>query len=116
MFEFLLLLFIIFIVVSVVRVAWTIHKVRRQYRQAFEAARGQASRQQSDSNRHRGGWSVPRRKKGKVVDRNEGEYVEWEEVTVSGYSASTDGNGSRGDSENIRVEERITDAEWEEIK
>ncbi len=116
MFEFLLLLFIIFIVVPIARVAWTIYKVRRQYRQAFEAARAQSGRQQPRQERNRrGGWTVPLRKKPKVVDRSEGEYVEWEDISVT--ETTTDGTKSYSThTESVHIEERVSDAEWEEIK
>lgn len=117
MFEFLLLLFIIFIVVPICRIGWTIYKVRRQYRQAFNAARGQSRRREPEQ--RRGGWSAPRKRKAKVVGRNEGEYVEWEDVTTVEHSETSATYGpdtATESSESIRVEERITDAEWEEVK
>lgn len=106
---FLLFLFIFFIVIPLFRVGRTVRNVRRQYREAFDSARNDSRR---EAERHPGGWSAPRRRKAKVVARDEGEYVEWEEVT----SRTSDASASSASDTTVRVEERITDAEWEDIK
>lgn len=50
----------------------------------------------------------PQRKK-KIFNKNEGEYVDFEEITVT-RSETGDGNVS------YETEEQISDAEWTEIK
>lgn len=110
---FLLFLFIFFIVIPLFRVGRTVRNVRRQYREAFDSARNDSRRREAE--RRPGGWSAPRRRKAKVVARDEGEYVEWEEVTEV-TSRTSDTSASSAAETTVRVEERITDAEWEDIK
>lgn len=67
---FLLLLFIIFFVVPVVRVAYTVYKVRSKMRDAMKGMYG-AQQPDAGSNRQtrKGGWSAPgkhRKKSGKM--------------------------------------------------
>ncbi len=77
---------------------------------AYQRQRASASK--GDTQRSsRGGWTYPRRRKRKVITRDMGEYVKWEDVPVdpsqppstSSYTSST-------------VESQVEDAEWEEIK
>lgn len=59
----------------------------------------------------------------KIINKNEGEYVDWEEVTTTETSTSTTDTGhtrtsSRGSffsRKSSATEQRITDAEWEDI-
>lgn len=113
--SFFLLLFIIFVVIPLVRVAWTVFKVRSNYKRAVNDARQQ--RATYEAYNRPGGWSAPKKgNKPKKVSRSEGEYVEYEEIevtTAESYSASTDTGTTRT---TRYFEERISDVEWEEIK
>lgn len=114
---FLLLLFIIFIVVPAVRILYTVYKVRSGYRKAFRSAQEQArqAHQRREAENRPSGWSRPRSRKRKVVDKNEGEYVEWEEIAETEVSASSE-SGRRSTRVSSYVSERISDAEWEDMK
>lgn len=114
---FLLLLFIIFIVIPGVRILYTLLKVRSTYRNAFRSAKEQAkqSQRRREAENRPSGWSRPRTRKKKVVDRNEGEYVEWEEVSET-EATTTAESGRRSTRVSSYVSERISDAEWEDMK
>lgn len=118
MLSFILLLLIIFVLWPLVRFGWTIYHVRRQYNDTVNHAR-QAARQAESANRP-GGWSAPRRRPAKVVRPDEGEYVEWEEVsgTTSSSSSATDADGDTtytSSKTSTYSSERISDAEWEDV-
>ncbi len=52
----------------------------------------------------------PRPKREKIIKPDEGEYVEFEEITSTTQSYSGDGK------KYTYTEEQVTDAEWEDIK
>lgn len=117
---FLLILFIIFILWPICRAALLVYRLRRQARQAFEQFGRQQKeqhRQNESANRPAGWKSAPHRRK--IINPDQGEYVEWEEVTV--VSAETTGTSDSGAATehnrgtSVVEEQRITDAEWEEI-
>ncbi len=111
-----LILVIVFIIWPIVRAALMFHKIRSQAKRVFrQAAQSQreAGEEQRRANR-KGGWSRSRNRKPKVIQRNEGEYVEWEEITVTDEQPS--GNSSGRSSKRVKVESQISDAEWEDIK
>lgn len=111
----LLLLFIIFIAWPVIRAMLTVNRLRRQARQAFEEAGRNYDRDRRDNEARtrKPGWSrAPEHKK--VINPTDGEYVEWEEISVQQTTTqSTEGNGA---SDRCTVEQQITDVEWEDIK
>lgn len=57
-----------------------------------------------------GGHKKPHRKK--IFSKNEGEYVDFEEITVTRTTASESGPGHV----TYETEEQVSDAEWTEIK
>lgn len=107
---FLLLLFIIFFVVPVVRVAYTVYKVRSKMRDAMKGMYG-AQQPDAGSNRQtrKGGWSAPGKHR-KKIGKDVGEYVKFEELPASPAS-DTSQNPRHTDHE-----PQITDADWEDIK
>lgn len=107
---FLLLLFIIFFVVPVVRVAYTVYKVRSKMRDAMKGMYG-AQQPDAGSNRQtrKGGWSAPGKHR-KKIGKDVGEYVKFEDLPASPAS-DTSQNPRHTDHE-----PQITDADWEDIK
>lgn len=107
---FLLLLFIIFFVVPVVRVAYTVYKVRSKMRDAMKGMYG-AQQPDAGSNRQtrKGGWSAPGKHR-KKIGKDVGEYVKFEELPAS--PASDTSQALR----HTDHEPQITDADWEDIK
>ena len=105
-----------------IKFGWRVYSIQRQMKQAYRAA-SQASRtasaqqrRQAEASRRKGGWSASRRHSKKIIDKNEGEYVAFEEVSTSTVNETfTSGKGG-----NARVSSdistQISDAEWEEIK
>lgn len=81
------------------------HQARRFFNQAYY---GRTADDTSSSRRSQGQEPARHRKK-KVFDRNDGEYVEFEEIKVSRDTSIEPGPDYVG-------EEQVTDAEWTEIK
>lgn len=113
--EIIIILLIIFVLWPIIRVVWAAYKLKRGYESAMRNAR-QAAREANRASRP-AGWATPRGPKAKVVNQNEGEYVEWEEITVSQEATSTDGNAksARRTKVSSYITERISDADWEDI-
>lgn len=107
---FILLLIVIFVVWPIVRVLYAIYRLRSQTREAFRRAADAASAGQS--RRNKAGWSRTSRPHKKVIDPGEGEYVEWEEITVT---QSTDTSSSGQADTHTVTEQQVTDVEWEDI-
>lgn len=108
-----LILLFIFIIWPVIRVAWTVHKLRSQARKAYEQmyqqATGQSGRQASGQPR-KAGWSRPEPPV-KKIHREDGEFVSFEEITVSAYGKEPR-ETPRAD---IKPDQQIEDADWEEV-
>lgn len=109
---FILLLIVIFVLWPVIRVAYTIYRLRRQAREAFRQATGNADAYQQPR-RNKAGWSRAAKSHKKVIDPTEGEYVDWEKITVTETSTTTESTetGSR-----TVTEQQVTDVEWEDIR
>ncbi len=110
MFIFLVIVAILaYLLWPVVKGMMYVRDVRRNVRDAFEqAARGGAGNAG-------GGSKKPRRKK--KIDKDVGEYVEYEEISVasSTYRETVEENDG-GRRRVIETESQIVDAEWEEVK
>ena len=108
----LLFLFVYFIVIPMGRLYMRIRRGRRQFNDMFSAFGGNPSaRASAQSGSRPGGWNTaPGRKK--KFSREEGEYVDFEEVET----ASCSYNPGTGQSEiHYTVEQQITDVEWEDL-
>lgn len=116
--EFILLLFIFFIVIPIGRVLFAVFRMRATYKRAMNNARKaqEQARNEYQSQHRSGGWSMPRRKKAKKVNPNAGEYIEWEEIEVQTSKSNGETHSSTAEKTTRYFEERISDAEWEEIK
>ena len=74
-------------------------------------------RRQAEASRRKGGWSASRRHSKKIIDKNEGEYVAFEEVSTSTVNETfTSGKGGGNTRVSSDISTQISDAEWEEIK
>lgn len=103
-----LILFLIFILPGLIRGITAIHRFRRQTREAFNAMYGRPQQQE-----RKAGWSGNNRQKKKKIDKDVGEYVSFEDITVEQTSETrTDASGSTFH----ETEQQITDAEWEDIR
>lgn len=114
----LLILFIVFVIIPVVRLLWTVYKARRQardffnnyQRQAGEAYARQYGGGDSDSY-DRGRYSEPRRyrrRSGKKIGRDVGEYVSFEELPPQTDRCYVPPR-------HVAAEDQITDVEWEDV-
>lgn len=97
-----ILALIFFILWPILRVLFAVKSAAGRARQAFAGQRQQQQRTQSQ----------PRARK-KVFARDEGEYVDYEEIAAPASSSPSD-TTSRHD--NFTPESQISDAEWEEIR
>lgn len=111
--SFIFVLFLVTVawfVISVLRIA---KNARRQTRNFFD----QFSQQTRQEPSRQAGWSRPAAQKSKKIDRNTGEYVEFEEITTTTtYTSETQTDGHTTTTrETQRTESQITDVEWEDI-
>lgn len=97
LFIFIILPFLIFLI----RTAFFVHRARKGIRDAFRGTSNSDDSEQSNA--------TPRRSK--KIDPDEGEYVAFEDITVS--TSETSGDGRRYTE--YTVEQQIVDAEWEDI-
>lgn len=115
---FLLILFIMFVVVPLLRGAWAIYKLRRQARSVFEAMhRDNASeRRRREAENRPAGWQQAEGRR-KIISKNEGEYVEWEEVEMTSETTTAFSDSAQSQRRPRTVDEqRIVDVEWEDVK
>lgn len=99
---FLLFIFIILpFLIILIRTAFFVHRARKGIRDAFRGTSNSDDSEQSNA--------TPRRSK--KIDPDEGEYVAFEDITVS--TSETSGDGRRYTE--YTVEQQIVDAEWEDI-
>lgn len=97
---------------------WVIRKIRRQANSMFEqfanATGASTAGQHDNGNRQprKGGWQ--RVDHAKKVSADEGEYVAFDEITVSIDETATDRHTTTHTHIEV-TEQRIEDAEWEEI-
>ena len=108
-------LFIIgyFVVWPLIKVALRIRSARNAWRHAMNG--GGSGRREAPRRERPGGWSgAPARPKRKKIGRDVGEYVAFEEETVT--ASETSGSTSTAESASFAVEEQVEDAVWEDIK
>lgn len=117
--SFFTILFLILVFWWVIRPIWrvatAVNRARRQAQQMADAFN--RPRQGRPQQERKGGWSAPSHKK--HVSKDVGEYVAFEEVSATEASQSTESTttgASRSDTFHAETWERVTDAEWEDIK
>lgn len=104
--DLLIIFFIVFIVWPLIKFFWAIRKAQKQAHRAFEQATGTKWGQHKSKNHNTTSY------KEKIFDSNVGEYVEFEEVEHD----NTPDNEEKSTSKKFKIEQQVTDAEWEDIK
>lgn len=119
--SFFTILFLILVFWWVIRPIWrvatAVNRARRQARQMADAFNQSTTGQGRPRQERKAGWSTPTPRK-KHVAKDVGEYVAFEEVSASETFETTETSGNTATTETLRSEtwERVSDAEWEEIK
>lgn len=114
-FFLLILLFLIGVIVwPMIKLATTVHSYQKNVRNAFRSMNDEAERQRNRNyaENRRGGWTRPQTKKKKITN-DMGEYVEWEEVSVTESTETT--TSSNESAKTYTREEQVTDVKWEDI-
>lgn len=107
-------IFLIILLVIILRPIIKAYMMFRRYKKAVNDAFGFDPRAQSAGRQHRESQSPRQHDKKKVITRDMGEYVAYEEV--SDTSAAEKQSHAPGQEHGTKFdEEQITDAEWEEI-
>lgn len=110
-FGLLLIILAIFILQPVIKGFLAMRRIRNQMRSAYRQAASSAGAASSRASRP-GGWSEPAHRRRKVITREMGEYVAYEDVAVTATTTEPDGTRTTATIE----EEQVIDAEWEEIR
>lgn len=102
----LILIFIlVFIIWPVVKTVFRLNQARKAARDFFGGNYAQAG---ASSTERKAGWTAPQ-KKAKIITKDVGEYVNFQELPPDDSARSSF-------TETSYSENQITDAEWEEIK
>lgn len=116
--SFIIILIIVFVVIPLVRILWAGYRLRNKMKKAFREFQEQMQQQQQQAQERQNTppgsqGNAPQQKK--KFDRNQGEYVEWEDVKII---ESTADNSANTHEKEVRIEKepQISDAEWEEIR
>ncbi len=99
--------FVAIILYPLVRVMFRLHRIKRDFSRAFESDRQAGGGYETSQAGERDPYTGRR----KVYGRDEGEYVDFEEVAVSAEARSTDSKPEA----DYREESQVVDAEFEEI-
>lgn len=106
----LMFLFVYWIVIPLLRFRFRVRRGRRQFNDIFSAFGGGQDGQTAGS--RPGGWDKTPPARKKKFTREEGEYIEFEEVDT----ASCSYNPGTGQTETqFTSEQQITDVEWEDL-
>ena len=111
---FILLMAVVMIITPLFGTFLKIYRQTRRMRNMFRdfGASGFGSNEET-SQRSRGGWTYPLRRKKKVYSREDGEYVDFKEVNMT--ETTTETKDASGTHRTYTREQQITDVEWEEI-
>lgn len=115
---FIILLLLGFLLWPLIKFGWRVNVLRREYNRNVENARreAEAARRRSEAENRPAGWTSPQSAKRKVVSKSEGEYVQWEEVTVEATDMRSGGTQPGASKTTVRgTSTRITDVEWEDV-
>ena len=105
--------FVAIILYPLVRVMFRLHRLKREFSRAFGASRQQPGGGYETS---QAGERDPYTGRRKVYGSDEGEYVDFEEVTVSAEARSAGSGRSGGQpGADYSEESQVVDAEFEEI-
>ncbi len=97
---------------------WTIRKLQQHARDMYDqfsgAQSGKDAKQSSSSRQRKSGWDHA--KPAKKIYRDEGEYVEWEDVKAAASEAEPAPDAHKTYQSTAADDQQIVDAEWEDIK
>lgn len=110
-FGLLLIILAIFILQPLIRGFLAVRRYQNQMKSGYRQATSTNGSGASRASRA-GGWSGPMRRHRKVITREMGEYVAFEDVAVNATVTEPDGTRNTATIE----EEQVIDAEWEEIR
>lgn len=109
---FILILLIVFIVWPIIKGVIALMRYRNMVKTAFRQAR--ESQTQAFRTRRPGGWKgAPQRDK--KFQSDDGEYVEWEEVTEVSSCFAEDTSTNDRQEKHTNSYTRVEDVEWEDI-
>lgn len=114
-FGLIFIIFLIWLVPKLIRGFFFVNQIKKQTRQMYEQMYGsQQDASRSREKKRKPGWSTPQPRR-KKIDPNVGEYVSFQEVSVS-ESARTTVDPATGDTHTTyTVEQQVTDAEWVDL-
>lgn len=109
-----LIFILVFIILPILKLGWRIFRLQSQARSMYNQMNGaRQSAGYQEPHQRKAGWSSPATKP-KKIGKDVGEYVAYENITVTETTTSTttdaDGNTT------VYSESRITDVEWEDVK
>lgn len=112
----LFILLVIFVVWPLARAIFIAHRMRTRMRQAYEetARRQQQYRDEQRRANRKPGWSGGK-SRDKVIKPGEGEYVEWEEISVTSETTVESGDTGQTATSRTTATGRVVDVEWEDI-
>jgi hypothetical protein len=96
-----------FIISPILRVALTINRAKRQARDFFGAYNNMGGREEYYGQNQEPEQNVNKKK----IDKNVGEYVEFEELSASETTTTANSTSTR-----VYHESQVTDVEWEDVK
>lgn len=107
---FLLILWLLYTLFRPLIRQWVDRRMQRRFTDAFRQATGTPP--PPPRQERRGGWStVGMRRRKKKIDPSVGEYVKYEDITVTETTTNTDSSQT---TDYVR-EQQIVDAEWEDL-
>lgn len=114
----LLIIILVILFWPAIKVAITVHRLKRNARNAYEQMFNQAGGASPRSNQERerrGGWSQAPAAKRKKIGRDVGEYVKFEEIEYTSTTQSTASGESSATRTDFKTEQQIVDADWTDI-
>ena len=112
MLTFLFTLALIWLAIKLILSVWKMYQMRRNWRRMVNEMHRQANGFAGNASRQQAPPQQPQRRK--HFSREDGEYVAFEEIVVDTKTTATftDDNSTT----TVETEERIVDAEWEDIR
>lgn len=111
----LLVLFIFFRYLARPLLLWYLkRKARRYFGQNFGGFDGRPNDDRQRQAHHSGSPQPEEHKK--KIDKDVGEYVKFEEISVSESTFAATDSSESSSTERVEVEQQIVDVEWEDIK
>lgn len=113
-FGLIFLAFFIWLISKLIKGYMLINNFKKQSRQMYEQRYGASSGNQPGERKRKPGWSTPSPHR-KKIDPNVGEYVSFQEISVTESSQTTTDTSGSSSKNNYTTEQQVTDAEWVDI-